>query len=88
MTFKSDTTSSELARAKADNGLVIASLNPGGSAQMAGIQAGDVLEKIDGTAITNSEGAQSILASKKPGDYVFLLINRSGVRFERKVRLD
>ena len=88
LTFKAGTTTNDLARVNSTNGLVIASVEPGGPAQAAGVQSGDVLEKIDGTPVSSTASSQASMVGKKPGEYILLLINRSGVRFEKKVRLD
>jgi S1-C subfamily serine protease len=49
------------------NGLVIAGVVPGGPAESAGLQAGDVITSIDGRAITTPRSLTSYLLTKKPG---------------------
>jgi S1-C subfamily serine protease len=49
------------------NGLVIAGVVPGGPAESAGLQAGDVITSIDGRAITSPRSLTSYLLTKKPG---------------------
>lgn len=50
-----------------DHGVLVAQLAPGGPAQKAGVQAGDVIMQIDGTMITSSSDMLDLLAAKKPG---------------------
>jgi S1-C subfamily serine protease len=48
-------------------GLVIAGVVPGGPAEAAGLQAGDVITSIDGHAVTTPRSLTSYLLTKKPG---------------------
>ena len=48
-------------------GLVVAGVVPGGPAESAGLEAGDVITSIDGRAITTPGSLTSYLLTKKPG---------------------
>jgi S1-C subfamily serine protease len=48
-------------------GLVLAGVVPGGPAEAAGLEAGDVITSIDGHAITTPKSLTSYLLTKKPG---------------------
>jgi len=48
-------------------GLVVGAVVPGGPAEAAGLQAGDVITSVDGHAITTSNSLASYLLTKKPG---------------------
>jgi S1-C subfamily serine protease len=52
------------------NGLVVAGVIPGGPADTAGLEAGDVITSIDGRAVTAPSTLTSYLLTKKPGDSV------------------
>ena len=81
--LKTDTTLGELARANATNGLVVSSVSAGSPAEAAGILVGDILEKVNGSAVSRNVS----FGRKRPGDEAVLLINRGGRRFEVRVRL-
>src|SRR5215831_3011195 len=51
-------------------GLVVEGIVPGGPAEAAGLQAGDVITSIDGHAITTPSSLTSYLLTKKPGNTV------------------
>ena len=53
-------------------GAAIAGVVSGSAAAKAGLQAGDTITAVDGTAITTASGLSSTLASHKPGDQVRL----------------
>ncbi len=57
-----------------DRGVLVAQLTPGGPAQKAGVQAGDVLIQIDGAPITTSSDMLDLLAGKKPGQTAKLTV--------------
>jgi S1-C subfamily serine protease len=50
-----------------EGGLVLAGVVPGGPAEAAGLQAGDVITSIDGRPITTRSSLTSYLLTKKPG---------------------
>jgi S1-C subfamily serine protease len=49
------------------DGLVLAGVVPGGPAQAAGLEAGDVITSIDGHAVTTPKSLTSYLLTRKPG---------------------
>jgi S1-C subfamily serine protease len=51
-------------------GLVVAGVVPGGPAEAAGLQAGDVITSIDGHAVTTPRSLTSYLLTKRPGTTV------------------
>jgi S1-C subfamily serine protease len=51
-------------------GLVVAGVVPGGPAESAGLEAGDVITSINGRAVTTPKPLTSFLLTKKPGDTV------------------
>ena len=51
-------------------GLVVAGVVPGGPAEAAGLEAGDVITSVNGRAITTPGSLTSYLLTKKPGDTV------------------
>ncbi|MFG2695016.1 S1C family serine protease [Kitasatospora sp. NPDC048407] len=59
-------------------GAVIVSVTSGGPADSAGLQAGDVITKINDTAITSPSALTSALASFSPGDKVTVGYQRNG----------
>jgi putative serine protease PepD len=56
----------------------IASVHAGTPAASAGLQGGDVITAIDGKTITSTNGVQSAIASKRPGDKISLTYTRNG----------
>lgn len=59
----------------------------GSPADRAGLQAGDVIKKVNGSNVTTSQGLTSLLNKHKPGDTVTLSIIRSGKTLTIKVTL-
>ncbi|WP_435871922.1 S1C family serine protease [Kitasatospora griseola] len=59
-------------------GAVIVSVSSGGPAAAAGLQAGDVITKINDTAITSPSGLTTALAGFSPGDKVTVGYQRDG----------
>ncbi len=57
---------------------VIQSVVPGGPADKAGVQGGDVVTAVDGTAVSDSTALISAVTAKKTGDTVTLTVSRSG----------
>ena len=57
-------------------------------AQKAGLQAGDVIVKVDGQSITTMDELNDIKNSHKVGDVLTLTVNRNGEEKELKVTLE
>jgi putative serine protease PepD len=62
----------------AGGGARVASVRSGTPAAKAGLQAGDVITKIDGTSVGSSDELQQAVDSRKPGDRVTLEVRRGG----------
>jgi serine protease Do len=59
-------------------GLVVAELDPSGIAAESGVREGDVIEKVNGTAVKTVEQLKSAL-DRKDGKASLVLVNRQGV---------
>jgi S1-C subfamily serine protease len=68
----------QLSAAGQSTGAAISDVVDGSAAAMAGLQAGDTVTAVDGTAITSASGLSSALASHEPGDQVRLRYTDSG----------
>ncbi|HKI78856.1 MAG TPA: Do family serine endopeptidase [Ignavibacteriaceae bacterium] len=68
-------------------GVMIQGLVSGGSAESAGIKEGDVILKIDGREVNQSNELQSYIAGKTAGTKVNLTIYRDGEEIEKTVTL-
>ncbi len=68
-------------------GVPIRRLTSGLPAAKAGLRTNDLILKVDGVALTSSSGLTDILAEKKPGDSVSLLVRRKEKEFEKKIEL-
>lgn len=68
-------------------GIYVQSVENFGSAQKAGIQAGDVITAIDGTAIKTMDELNEIKNKHNVGDEITLTINRNGTSTDVKVTL-
>jgi S1-C subfamily serine protease len=71
---------------QAKNALVQA-VNPGMPAERGGIRAGDVIEKIDGQAITGPKEVNQFLGKYKPGDKILVRISRAGKPMAMRLEL-
>jgi len=60
------------------SGLLVASLAADGPAAKAGIKQGDIIIKVDGKEMTESNDLLAAIRDKKPGDEVEVTIDRSG----------
>ena len=65
-----------------DEGLFLATVNENGSADLAGIQAGDVLLSMDNTQLKSVTDLVNAVRARKPGDEVVLKFIRNGVQQE------
>jgi Do/DeqQ family serine protease len=68
-------------------GVVVANLVRNGAADKAGIKIKDVIVEIEGTAISSTSRLMEIIASRKPGDELDLVIQRDGKRRSLSVKL-
>ncbi len=59
-------------------GAEVTSVVPGGPAEGAGIDPGDVITEIDGQAVGNSDDVARIVNGKQPGDGIDIHVDRSG----------
>jgi putative serine protease PepD len=78
---------SAAASAGTPEGLFVQAVTPGGPADSAGIQAGDVITKIDGSDATSSLQIQSLTLTKKAGDTVDVTYWRNGQTTDTTVTL-
>jgi len=63
-----------------DTGAYVVDVSPGGPAQGAGIQTGDVIVGFDGRAVTGAEQLGSLIRAREPGDTVRVeVVGRDGV---------
>ncbi|MDD6214922.1 MAG: trypsin-like peptidase domain-containing protein [Firmicutes bacterium] len=69
------------------NGITVYSVESGSGAEKAGIKEGDLIVKVDGTAVTTVDGLNEIKEKKSPGDYITLTIIRNGELTDVQVQL-
>jgi serine protease Do len=60
-----------------DKGLVVSQLDPSGIAAESGMREGDVIEKIDGKAVTSATQLKSAL-NRTDGKPSLVIVNREG----------
>ena len=70
-----------------DEGALVGQVTPGSPAAKAGLEAGDLIEKVDGKAVSNSEQLVASIRNHKPGDTVKLTVDRDGKPLELEARL-
>ncbi len=63
---------------KEAGGLYVAAVEPGGGAEAAGVEEGDILVEIDGMRTDNSAALLEYIAKKRPNDKVNLTVKRDG----------
>ncbi len=68
-------------------GVQISGVTPGGAAELAGLQAGDVLLEFDGVPITSLQEYSNFIRESAPGDRVLLQIRRGEQQIEVEVQL-
>jgi Do/DeqQ family serine protease len=59
-------------------GLYVESIVPGGGAEAAGIQKGDIISKVEGNTVYESSDLQERVARLTPGDKIRLTVTREG----------
>ncbi len=69
-------------------GVEIESVVPGSPAETAGVRAGDVLIRIDGTPIADLRAFSAHLRTLKPGDEVVAVVRRDGAEVPLRVRVE
>jgi putative serine protease PepD len=62
----------------APSGAEVTTVTPGGPAEGAGVNAGDVITELDGQPVSGSADVARIVNTKKPGDHLRIRIDRSG----------
>lgn len=68
-------------------GALIAAVEPGGPAARAGLQAGDIVTKVNGKPIGPGQSLRALLLEYKPGDVVTLDVLRDGKQLSLNVTL-
>lgn len=68
-------------------GLFVTAVTPGGPASSAGLQAGDIIRKIDDSPAASSEQLMALTLSKRPGDTVKFTYERDGTEHTATVTL-
>ncbi|MCS6842344.1 MAG: trypsin-like peptidase domain-containing protein [Roseiflexus sp.] len=68
-------------------GALIAAVEPGGPAARAGLQAGDIVTKVNGKPIGPGQSLRALLLEYKPGDVVTLDVLRNGAQLSLNVTL-
>ncbi len=69
------------------NGVIVSGVEPGTPAAEAGLERGDIIRKVDGEPVKNSEDLLGRIASRKPEERVDLEVFRDGRTFEVTVTL-
>ena len=59
-------------------GAEVTTVTPGGPAEGAGVNAGDVITELDGQAVSGSDDVSRIVNTKQPGDHLHRRVDRSG----------
>jgi C-terminal processing protease CtpA/Prc len=67
---------------------VISDLTPNSPAEKAHLQVGDVIKKVDGTSVHNSQDIVNIIREKSPQDVVELKVKRHGKNLKMNVPLE
>lgn len=71
----------QLGLRKEERGVVVARVEPGSSADEAGIRKGDVIQEIDRKKVDGLNDYSRIVGGIRPGDTVLLFVNRGGRKF-------
>ena len=70
------------------SGVKLTDVTDGGPADRAGLKTGDVILKIDGTAVAGDAGFREVVANKAAGDRLELLVERGGKTLEVRAVLE
>ncbi|MDD5307540.1 MAG: Do family serine endopeptidase [Deltaproteobacteria bacterium] len=65
---------------KDTHGAVVANVTPGSPAEKAGLKGGDVIVEVGGKALKDASQLPSLVASRKPGEVVPVVVVRDGKR--------
>jgi len=68
-------------------GVLIEDIVEDGPAQKAGVEAGDIIIKMDDKAIASNDELRKILKKRKPGDKMKILVSRDGEKMEFTLEL-
>jgi S1-C subfamily serine protease len=68
-------------------GAEVTNVVPGGPAELAGVEQGDVITEIDGEVVNNADAVSSIINGKQPGDTVDIRVDRQGQDIGLTVKL-
>jgi S1-C subfamily serine protease len=69
-------------------GVWVENVGEDSAGEKAGIEAGDIIIKVDGTIVTTSPRLQEIIARHRPGDKLSVIVNRKGREREFQVTLE
>lgn len=69
-------------------GARIAEVTPNGPAELAGLESGDLITKVDGTVLADATQLIVTIRAKAPGDSVTLTVDRNGQSVEIPVTMD
>ncbi|MAW42040.1 MAG: hypothetical protein CMJ30_06480 [Phycisphaerae bacterium] len=69
------------------SGILVGGVTEGGSAELAGVQAGDVLVGWNESSVEDVRGWMSLLREHEPGDVVAITVVRDGKQVQLKARL-
>ncbi|MEB3221944.1 MAG: trypsin-like peptidase domain-containing protein [Candidatus Sericytochromatia bacterium] len=70
-----------------DQGVLVGRIEPGGPAEAAGLQAGDVIQQLNGKTLSSANELIREVARHTPGEEVDLLVNRQGQTRSLKLKL-
>lgn len=70
------------------SGALVGGLTPGGPAEKAGIEPGDIILKIDGTQVKSDQDLRLIVAQRRPGSSLKVTALRDGKKQDFEVVLD
>jgi Do/DeqQ family serine protease len=68
-------------------GVVIAGLAPNSPAEKSGLMQGDIVEKVEGTAVTTGKQIQALVRAHKPGENLSFLVFRAGAMKDLSVQI-
>ena len=68
-------------------GMLVENVDTGGAAERAGIQPGDVITRVEETAVIDGQNIMMEIRNKKPGDTITVQVYRNGQTFNLPVTL-